>query len=86
MGIRHKQTKKCVQSSKGFPAEVFVSVCNLSLGDEGFYPTRGRKSITSDEPEALSYKSASFFFGGGGGGHFWNRKSLRECLQGGDLS
>lgn len=60
MGIRHKKTKKCVQSSKGFPAQVFVSVLNLSLGNEGFYPTRGRKSITSDEPEVFSYKSASF--------------------------
>lgn len=68
MGIRLKKTKKCVQSSKGVPAEVSVSVLNLSLGNEGFYPTRGSKSITSDEPEALSYKSASF--GGRGGNIF----------------
>ena len=66
MGIRHKKTKKCVQSCKGIPAEVFVSVLEISLGNEGFYPTRGRKSITSEEPEALSYKSASWGRGGEG--------------------
>lgn len=84
MGIRHKKTKKCVQSCKGIPAEVFVSVLEISLGNEGFYPTRGRKSITSEEPEALSYKSASL--GGRGGGvcvTFLEQKKFKGMPSGG---
>lgn len=85
-----KDKEMCAEQHRDSSRSV-CSVLDLSLGNEGFYPTRGRKSITSDEPQALSYKSASFGAGGGGvggegGKHFWNRKSLRECLQGGDLS